>query len=73
VETPFLYPEQVDRRVGWPLGRAARLARQRRLPFYLLPDGAIRFRWEDLEPLVLRVPSPERRWDSTGSEVRHAE
>ena len=52
----LLYPEDVDQRLNWPLGRAARLARQRRLPHVLLPDGSVRFRWEEIEPLVLAVP-----------------
>ena len=51
----LLYPEDIDQRLNWPLGRAARLARQRRLPHLLLPDGSIRFRWEDIEPLILPV------------------
>jgi hypothetical protein len=53
----LLYPEDVDQRLNWPLGRAARLARQRRLPHLLLPDGSIRFRWEDIERLILPVSS----------------
>ena len=53
----YLYPEDVDRRLSWPLGRAERLARQRRLPYVLLPDGSIRLRWEEIEPLVLDVPA----------------
>jgi hypothetical protein len=51
----FLYPEEIDQRLNWPLGRAERLARQRRLPYVLLPDGSIRIRWEEIEPLVLEV------------------
>ena len=51
----LLYPEDVDQRLNWPLGRAARLARQRRLPYVLLPDGSIRFRWDEIERLVLPV------------------
>ena len=51
----FLYPEDVDQRLNWPLGRAERLARQRRLPYVLLPDGSIRFRWEEIEGLILPV------------------
>jgi hypothetical protein len=51
----FLYPEDVDKRFGWKLGRAERLARQRRLPFLLLPDGSIRFEWNEIEPLIVRV------------------
>ncbi len=53
----YLYPEDVDRRLSWPLGRAERLAQQRRLPYVLLPDGSIRIRWEDIESLVMTVPS----------------
>ena len=51
----LLYPEDVDQRWNWPLGRAERLARQRRLPYVLLPDGSIRFHWEQIEELVLSV------------------
>ncbi len=51
----LLYPEDIDQRLNWPLGRAERLARQRRLPYVLLPDGSIRFRWEEIERLVLPV------------------
>ena len=53
----LLYPEDVDQRLNWPLGKSEKLARQRRLPYVLLPDGSIRFRWEEIEPLVLAVPS----------------
>jgi hypothetical protein len=53
----LLYPEDVDQRLNWPLGRAERLARQRRLPYALLPDGSIRFRWDEIAHLVLDVPA----------------
>ena len=52
----LLYPTDVDQRLNWPLGRAEKLARQRRLPHVLLPDGSVRFRWDEIEPLVLAVP-----------------
>ena len=52
----LLYPEEIDQRLNWPLGRAERLAKQRRLPYVLLPDGSLRFDWEEIEPLVLRMP-----------------
>ncbi len=52
----LLYPTDVDQRLNWPLGKAEKLARQRRLPYVLLPDGSIRLRWEDIAPLVLSVP-----------------
>lgn len=57
----LVYPEQIDRGLNWPLGTAARLARRRRLPHYLLPDGSIRLRWKEIEPLVLRVPLQEQQ------------
>jgi hypothetical protein len=60
-------PEQIDCRLAWPLGTSARLARRERLPHYVLPDGSIRFRWEEVEPLVRRVPLRDER------EVAHGE
>ncbi len=57
----LLYPEQIDRLLTWPLGTAARLSRQRRLPDVRLPDGATRFVWDEVEALVLHVPTaPDR-------------
>jgi hypothetical protein len=53
----FHSPEEIDRRMGWRPGRAEQLARQRRLPYILLPDGSIRFNWSELEPLIVRVPA----------------
>jgi hypothetical protein len=53
----FIFPSEVDARMGWKPGRAERLARQRRLPHILLPDGEIRFDWRDLEPLIVHVPA----------------
>lgn len=53
----FQFPDDVDRRLGWKPGRAERLARQRRLPHILLPDGSIRFDWSEIEPLIVRVPA----------------
>jgi hypothetical protein len=52
----LLYPEEIDQRLNWPLGKAEKLARQRRLPYVLLPDGSLRFDWEEIERLILRVP-----------------
>jgi hypothetical protein len=51
----MLTPEEVDNRLSWPPGRAERLARQRRLPFILLPDGRVRFLWEQIERYVTHV------------------
>lgn len=53
----LLYSEDIDQRLNWPLGKAEKLARQRWLPYVLLPDGSIRFRWEEIERLVLSVTS----------------
>jgi hypothetical protein len=53
----FLHPEDVDERLGWPLGRAARLARRGRLPHVRLPDGSVRFEWPEVEALLCRVPA----------------
>ena len=52
----LLYGEEIDQRLNWPLGKAEKLARQRRLPYVLLPDGSIRFKWEEIEPLLHTVP-----------------
>jgi hypothetical protein len=55
----FIHPEDVDRRLGWKPGRAERLARQRKLPHVVLPDGSIRFEWAEIEPLIVRVQAPQ--------------
>jgi hypothetical protein len=52
----FLYPEDIDRHLNWPLGTAARLARRQRLPHYRMPDEPIRFRLDEVTDLVRRVP-----------------
>jgi len=52
----LVYGTDVDQRLGWPLGRAERLARRRLLPYVLLPDGSVRFDWAQIESLVVRVP-----------------
>jgi hypothetical protein len=61
----LLYAEEIDQKLNWPLGRAERLAKQRRLPYVLLPDGSMRFDWDEIERLILRVPGiasqPEAR------------
>lgn len=57
--TQLVQSEEIDKRLGWPLGRAERLARQRRLPYTLLPDGTIRFVWEEVEALLVRVSAVE--------------
>ena len=57
----LLYGEEIDQRLNWPLGRAERLARQRRIPYVMLPDGSIRFKWEEIEPLVIDVPAAAKQ------------
>jgi hypothetical protein len=57
VNADLVYPEQIDRNLNWPLGTTSRLARRGRLPHYVLPDGSIRLRWQEIEALVRRVPS----------------
>ena len=51
----LIYGEEVDRRLSWSLGRAERLARKHKLPHYVLPDGSIRFVWDEVERMVRRV------------------
>ncbi len=51
----FLYPDDIDQRLNWPPGTALKMARRRRLPHILLPDGSIRFMWSEIEPLLVRV------------------
>jgi hypothetical protein len=51
----FIHPEELDTRLGWRPGRAEKLARQRRLPFVLLPDGSIRFDWPEIERMIVHV------------------
>lgn len=57
----LLYPEDIDRRLNWPLGRAARMAKQKRLPHVVLPDGSIRFEWQKVEPHLRQVVADVRR------------
>ena len=52
----FLTERELDKRLRWPLGRAKRLAGRGKLPHILLPGGTIRFEWETIEPLIVRVP-----------------
>ncbi len=56
----LLCPEEIDARFNWPLGTAARLARRRRLPHYQLPDGVLRFVWDEVNALMKHVPPQGR-------------
>ena len=51
----FLYPDDIDQKLNWPPGTAQKMARRRRLPHTVLPDGSVRFVWEDIESLLVRV------------------
>lgn len=53
--TDLEFPEDIDLRLNWPLGTSTRLARRKQLPHYLLPNGAIRLRWEEVSALVRHV------------------
>jgi hypothetical protein len=53
--TELLYPEDIDSRLNWPPGRTSRLIRTGKLPHYILPDGAIRLRWEEIAPLIQHI------------------
>jgi hypothetical protein len=55
----LLYPEDIDNRLNWSLGKAERLARRKQLPHVVLPDGSIRFEWDAIERLLVRVPAEE--------------
>src|SRR5690242_9264722 len=58
---PMMTGFEIDSLLKWPKGRAERLARQGRLPHYVLPDGkSIRFKREDIEALIERRPALER-------------
>lgn len=69
----LVYPDDIDTALNWPIGTARRMARRRRLPHYLLPDGEIRFRLDEVLPLVKRVTADEGRLstDATGEEGAH--
>lgn len=54
-----LRPDQLDKRLNWPPGRSARLAKRGKLPHIVLPDGAVRFRWREIKPLIIRVAGSE--------------
>jgi len=53
----FLLPEEIDRKLNWKSGKAECLARQRRIPHHLLPDGTIRLVWDEIAPLIVAVPA----------------
>jgi hypothetical protein len=62
----FHFGTEIDKKLTWPLGRAERLARRGRLPHVVLPDGSIRFRWDQIEPLIRVVGTDHVR---TGREA----
>lgn len=52
----LLLGTDIDKRLNWRLGHAEKLARRKRLPYIALPDGSIRFKWEDIEAVIREVP-----------------
>ncbi len=63
----LIFPEDLDKQMGWRPGRSERLSRQRRLPHVLLPDGSIRFDQAEINQLIVRVPATLQ-----ASEAAHA-
>jgi hypothetical protein len=57
VDSDFVDPDDIDRRLSRTPGTAARLARRGRLPHYVLPDKQIRFRLDEVLDLVRHVPT----------------
>jgi hypothetical protein len=55
--TPLLDGSAVDRCLALRPGTAERLARRGRLPHVVLPNGSIRFEWDEVEQLLLRQPT----------------
>lgn len=46
---------EIDTLFKWPKGRAERLARRKKIPHILLPDGAIRFELPEVQKTLRRV------------------
>jgi hypothetical protein len=57
----FLTGVEIDKLYRWPLGRAERLARRKKLPHSVLPDGAIRFDPVKVAALVKEVDAVPSR------------
>lgn len=65
--TDLVYPDDIDTALNWPIGTVRRMARRRRLPHYLLPDGEIRFRLDEVMPLIQRVAAAEGGQQDAGA------
>lgn len=52
---------EIDREFCWPDGRALRLARRKKLPHIVLPDGEIRFDRAEIWSLLRRVEAEPQR------------
>lgn len=57
----YLYGSEIDQRLSWPTGRAERLAKRGKLPHVILPDGEIRFLWEEVQGAIVRKPVEHRQ------------
>ena len=56
----LLTPSETDQLLRYPRGRSARLARARKLPAIVLPDGEIRFDQAAIERLLEILPLDEQ-------------
>jgi hypothetical protein len=52
----LIHADDIDQALNWPAGTARRQALRKRLPHYVLPDGAIRFRLAEILALVQPRP-----------------
>jgi predicted site-specific integrase-resolvase len=48
----LLVPQEVDRILRYPRGRASRLAREGKIPCIILPDGELRFDETEINRLL---------------------
>lgn len=65
----LIFGIEVDARLRWPVGRATQLAKKGRLPSKLLPDGSIRFDWNEIERLIEHCPMRDRLLDSVRQDL----
>lgn len=54
---PLLDGGEIDRRLSLRPGSAIRLAKRDKIPYVVLPGGAIRFNWPDVLKALTRVPT----------------
>lgn len=49
----FLFAREIDQRLRWKAGTAERLAKQGKLPHFVLPNGEFRFEWAAVESAIV--------------------